>query len=538
MIRLATVSVGGVRWHLTPAASSVISPDDLRLSEHVKSGRAVVVKHGEHRTVYRVPLAGGHVYWKHCRLNGPRAWFRDLFRGPKARLEFDRLRELSARGIATIEPLAWGRIEAPSPRGSFLITRALDDAIPLDDYLINHPPRTPSIRRSLTLALGRYVAALHAAGVCHPDFHPGNLLIREDGGSSRFYLIDVHDVQLGPPLSLQARRGNLILLSRWFRLRVERTDRMRFWLAYAGANAPRYEARELERLSARSILDLMQSRDRRCLRENRHFRRVRGPAAAGFAVRELDQALASTLTRDPDGPFRDAASKLLKDSRSSTVCALEVPSPTGPRAMIYKRFKVTRWFDPLINCIRPSPALRSWSSGHAFLDRALPTPRPWLMLHRRRFGLPTVGYLLCDQVVGAEHLNDFVATIDRHGLLQITERLAQWVRRMHERGVTHRDLKAPNILFDRGGECRFIDLAGVRTRRHVTERARIRDLMRLNASFVASMTVTRSMRLRFLRTYLQWGTHGKEGWKRWWVAVDRATQEKVRRNARRQRPLY
>lgn len=536
MTRQSTIVVDGLRWSLSPEAQGVLGPDDLRLSTHIEDGRATTVKHGEHRTVYRVRLANATVYWKHCRLNGPRAYIRDLFRGPKAKLEFDRLSDLKVRGIATIEPLAWARFDTLGPRGSFLITRELEATMPLDEYLASSPPRTAKDRQDLARQLARYANMLHAAGVQHPDFHPGNLLVRNGKAGLDFFLIDVHDIELGPPLSKADRWQNLILFSRWFRLRVERTDRLRFWRAYSGPQSPRDDARELERLSDRSTIELFRSRDGRCLRKNRHFRNVSGPAIAGFAIRELDESFEKELIANPDKPF-DGGGGLIKDSRSSTVCWLEIPTPTGSKAMIYKRFRLVHWYDSISNLFRPSPARRSWSSGHAFLDRSLPTPRPWLFFHRKRKGIPAEGYLLCERVDGHQHLQEAVAVADPIRLREICDRLARTVRTMHERGASHRDLKAANILVGPNGELQFIDLVGVRLGRKVSRRKRVRDIMRLNASFLSSNRASRTVRLRFLRTYLAWNLQGKGNWKKWWAEVDQATQAKVQRNLARGRPL-
>ncbi len=205
--------------------------------------------------------------------------------------------------------------------------------------------------------------------------------------------------------------------------------------------------------------------------------------------------------------------------------------------MVFKRFRVTHWYDPLINLFRPSSALRSWKNGHAFLARGLPTPRPWLFLRRRRLGLSTTGYILCEQVENARHLHEAVAASDDPKVHSLIGQIARWIRLMHERGISHRDLKAANILITTNGDCQFLDLDGVRIHRHVNRQTRVRDVMRLNASFLTSTRITRTMRLRFLRTYLLWSLRGKEGWKRWWIEIDEATQKKVWQNAQRNRPL-
>jgi serine/threonine protein kinase len=532
-----TTTVDGVRWELSATGRSILTAADLRLEEHIKSGRATVIKHGEHRTVYRIPLPGATVYWKHCRLSGSRAWWRDLLRGPKAKLEYDRFEELARRGIATVQPLAWGRYDTSWPRGSFLITQSLDDAIPLDHYLSEQPPSTMSARRRLTVALASYISALHIAGVSHPDFHPGNLLIREESGEPQFFLIDVHDVHCSKPLTVRDRLANLTLLNRWFSLRVSRTDRLRFWRAYAGADWSRDDARKLERQTDRSVTQLWESRDGRCLRENRHFRRIRGNGVDGYCERQLDESIVRELVADPDAAFVRPNVIKLKDSRSSTVCAFDVATQSAPQKMVFKRFQVTRSYDPIVNLLRPSSALRSWKNGHVLIARGLPTPRPVLFLQRRRWEFPTVGYVLFERIDDAWHLHETVARVDTDSLQQIVDLLARWIRIMHDRGISHRDLKAANILVTADGRCQFLDLDGVRIHRRVGRPTRVRDLMRLNASFLSSPRVTRTTRLRFLRTYLLWGLNGKEGWKSWWKEVDQATQQKVRQNLRRNRPL-
>jgi serine/threonine protein kinase len=531
------VAIDGVRWTRTPAGFEVLSDDDLRLDKHIAAGRAAIVKTGEHRTVYRVELSRETVYWKECRLYGPRAWWRDFFRGPKAKLEFDRARTLTARGIATVEPLAWGRMAGFWPPASFLITRALADTTPLDDYLLLHPPLTAAERRRLTESLAAFVARLHDAGVTHPDLHPGNLLVRESGGQPEFFLIDVHDIQLSLPLGRAARHANLAVLNRWFQIRATRTDRLRFWRAYGGPGTSSDDGDEIERDTERSIADLWASREQRCLRTSRHFQKVSGHEVSGFAVRELAPATFDRLVSDPDEPFGRPGVALLKDSRSATVCLLSVETSEGPRPMVYKRFRITEMIDPVANLVRSSGALRSWKAGHAFIDRGLPTPRPVMVLHRRRFGFPTVGYLLCEQVVDARHLNEAIRSARRCEKRRLAETLARWVRVMHERGIANRDLKAANILVTPAGECEFIDLVGVRTSKSVKRRLRVRDLARLNASFVSSPEVTRTDRLRFLRIYLLWGRRGSAGWKDWWRQVAQETGNKVRKNSLRNRPL-
>jgi tRNA A-37 threonylcarbamoyl transferase component Bud32 len=493
-------------------------------------------------------------------------------------MEYQRAVALADRQVPTITPLALGECGGVfRPGESFLITQALDDAQPLGAFLDRtlptlSPARQARVGQRLAVELGRVVARLHDGGIVHDDLHPANLLVRLEGDEPRLFVIDLHPVRLGRPLGWRASRKNLIVLNRWFSMRVSRSDRLRFWRAYwrarnLGEGDPaRRDDRgdDLERRTWEANLAFWKHRDRRCLGDNRSFRRVHSAVAAGHAVTDLDAAALEALLADPDEPFRRPGVTLLKDSRSSTVAEFDLPVNGSMRRVIYKRFRVTSWSDPWAALVRRSPALRSWVHGHGLLLRYLPTARPLAVFHRRRRGLAYEGYLITEKVPDAVDLHRFVAgqgalpEPERQSRLRCCiDQVAKLVRDLHRRGLSHRDLKAANILANGGREppeeslpspqgvhaprspetLWLIDLVGVRLHDRLSRRRKVQNLARLHASFFQSAALTRTDKLRFLRTYLHWGMLGRGSWKRWWREVEKATRAKVARNARSGRPL-
>lgn len=413
-------------WHLTPDAADVLGPAAPDLDAWLRDARTEVVKTGPHRTVYRVPLPGGMVYVKHCRITGPRAWAREVLRPAKARLEFENALALRDRGIPAVVPLAWGCPDSRWPGESYLVTRSRDGVVPFVEFVERVLPALPAelqtgVRRQLAHALGGFMARLHDAGVAHPDPHAGNILVElPPSHVLRFYLIDLHAVRIGRPLSWAESRANLVLYNRWFQLRASRADRLRFWHSYRRnrrtlpTTAPRHEcdqAREVERQTVASNLRFWAGRESRCVGKNRYFRPVRCGSVRGFAVRDLPDDVLLDLLADPDALFAQPGVKLLKDSRTSTVAELTLLTPDGPRAVVLKRVSVRRWFEPLQNLLRRSAVLRSWVAGHSLRDRWLPTPRPLVVLHRYRRGLPAEGYILVDKVPDAVGLPEAVAAL-------------------------------------------------------------------------------------------------------------------------------
>jgi len=568
---LVETTAGGVRWQVAAECRDrLFGPRGLRLDDWLRAGQARVVKNGPHRTVYHVALPGLSFFVKHYRLMDGRAWLRDLVRRSKARLEYRRALAVTARGVDTVVPLGLGeQCTRPGPGDSFLITRALEGTESLSMFVERtfaklDPSRQTCVRQRLARELGRLLARMHDAGITHNDLHAGNLLVElGPGDEPRLYLIDLHAVALGRPLGWAASRANLMMLNRWFVLRVARSDRLRFWRAYCGSRALTQDwgggsvsgqrevvarrARDVERQTWLSNLCFWRHRDRRCLVNNRYYRRIRGADVAGYAVTDLDPASLDALVADPDAPFKRAEARLLKDSRSTTVAEHEVSVNGRPRQVIYKRFRVTAWSDPWTALVRQSSALRSWVFGHGLRERCLPTPRPLAVLHRRRHGLSCEGYLLTEKVADAVELHHFVnglgglaAPARRVLLHRLIEQVAGLVRGLHARRLSHRDLKAANVLVSReGSESRvwLIDLVGVARCRRLRRERRVQNLARLHASFRRNPLFTRTDKLRFLRVYLQWGVFGRDRWKRWWRAIDRETEAKVARNARNGRPL-
>jgi tRNA A-37 threonylcarbamoyl transferase component Bud32 len=289
-------------------------------------------------------------------------------------------------------------------------------------------------------------------------------------------------------------------------------------------------------------------RDRRTRRESKYFERVSAGGWHGWADADWADAVAQLLAQlgqapheaMPAPPLPGAAA--IKEGETSSVW--RVPAGDG-RTLILKRHNKAGRQAGLRGLGRASRSLAAFRKGHALLARGIVTARPAAAADLRQAGVLRETVLLTEAVDG-ERLSDWLrgnpAPAERR---RMTRLLALMLRRMHDAGFSHRDLKAPNILVPRvpGGLPVLVDLDGLRQSLHVTDTRRAQNLMRLSVSLDEWGLARRTDRLRFLRAYL--GRRGGFGpitirsrrrgsagpaahLRRWWRQIARLSARKMK----------
>ncbi len=535
----------------------LLNPEGLRWREWREAHLVELIKDAGHRSVYRVMLPGQAIFIKHYPTSDWRSRLRQWIRPTKAYTEWRRAVAIAQMGLTTVLPLAYG--ETPD-RQSYLVTQEWPDAQTLDQWLLQNASglQNPAARRSVTRTLAELLARMHDAGVEHGDLHPGNLLCRtRQDGSLELAIIDLYAVRLKQPLSLHDSLKNLAMFGHWFLQRTSPTDRHRFWTVYGAARktlflppCPRTMIDSLEQQCWEGALAVWHGRSRRCLGDNKDFYRLRVQGQHAWAVRDIPPSWLEEIALNPDRPFANDGSQIVKHSKSSTVAKCEPRQSQHNGPILYKRFMPTKWHDPVQHLFRSTPAMRSWINAFRLINMGLPTPRPLALVHRRRFGMTWESYLITDWLPDAEPLHrwaeqwgpsDSIGSKRRDLLC----RLASLLRQLHRLGLSHRDMKASNFLVQHGAtphdpfHIYFIDLVGITQPWRLTTALKVQNLARLWISFQSLAWLSRTDRLRFLLRYLAEGRTRPERtrWKSWWRMIDQAAQRKIRQNHRRNRPL-
>jgi tRNA A-37 threonylcarbamoyl transferase component Bud32 len=557
-------------WSRDGWGELLLGKEGLRLDDWRQQGRLTTIKSGPHRVVYRVDLPQGAIYVKHFLVPDWRATLRQWVRRGKGRNEGKSTQHLASIGVPTITPVALGeRRQRKFLFENYLVTLAISSAMPLDEFVERHLPERPEpdrsqIRHKLAEAMAVMTARLHEAGLLHHDFHPGNIMVRLAADNTpELFMIDLDALRKSRRVTWKLARQNLALLDHFFWLRSSRTDRYRFLKTYLrnrSERPPRVRgfARRIEESTRQWAERLWRRWGRRCRSSNKYFETHVGATTWCVASRDLCRSEIEPLLDDPDLPFRQPTTTLLKTSRTTTVAETTMVVQGSPSQVIYKRFNRKKWLDPLLTLFRPSRAWRSWQAGQHLASRGVPTPQNLAFISRRRsfktaplfWFLPHETYLITIKEQNVVDLGTYTRKVlpglppdeRRARIKSLTVSLAELIRSLHDRSLSHRDLKAANILvsgdmINGRHALSVIDLVGVNLRHPIPLNRRVQNLARLCLSLDSVPGRNRADFLRFLRLYLPWGLSPLNDWKGFWRLIEKSMRSKRSRNQRRQRPL-
>ena len=333
-------------------------------------------------------------------------------------------------------------------------------------------------------AVATLLALAHGAGLRHGDLHAGNIALQ----GATPVLVDLGGARLGPVLTDVERRVALAELAHGLLGETRRSQRFRALIAYLHClhgRDGRTEAREVAPKIEDALLGVRRryrrGRDRRATRSGKHFELfttatgIKGVLHTDVADHAWIEPAADWLTDWPD----DAE-----------------PLKAGGDVVVIEDVVVKRYAGVASGRL-PRP-VRAFRMAYALRNRGIAAPTPYLALaDDTGAGLYVAGY------VPAPNLHDFIAdgslgALEKPARHRLLERLGRTIRLMHDAEVTHRDLKAPNLLVRPDHTFVLADLDGARVRRGAVRwPRRVRDMMRLDAS----LDLNEQQRTRILSSY-------------------------------------
>ncbi len=402
--------------------------------------------------------------------------------GRRAAREGDVMRRIAQEGIAVPEVLGWR-----SRPAQMLVTRWIPDLVAI--------PTLEGTGPELRETLCELIANARQRGLWHRDLHLGNVALRY----GKPLLLDFGGAVLGrreDPLDY----AMLSLIHHSSLDRLSTTSQIRWLKDYGNVvDIPWNRARLCETInhvskqSARMARRYRRGRDRRATRSGRHFqadidrktrvRSIRACRNVPDTLPELTRACYDAVLDEHEYvPVGKSTYELVPFKSSAR-------GPSVFRITTDEGTFAVKYFEP-VPMFRRTRVRRAFITAFALTNRYLPAPRALSC----RWATTGEGILISEWI-DAPDLHAFFHDPSSEGFSALPERsqldllhhVGRTLRHLHECALTHRDLKAPNLLVRVDANTKpamwFVDLDGLRVRRRAPGWARrAKDLARLDAS--------------------------------------------------------
>ena len=251
-----------------------------------------------------------------------------------------------------------------------------------------------------------------------------------------------------------------------------------------------------------------------------------------------EQCIPSKIWDKTRCPEQYPECRILKDNILRTSILLPLPQNSA-QAIFIKRHRRRHWKDDVKSIFLPSKAFLEWKTLLQFKRLQLPVPNPLAYGEKRKYGILQDSCLVTEALASAKPLKDYLSretgvSRSKNDFVRrqvVVSRLAEWVGRLHEKGVYYRDLHGGNIVCqeDSAEEVQvfFVDTGKARFAAKTTPGRQARDLALLHNSLPSG---TRTEKVRFLQTYLKEAPATPLDWKKFFREIDRIAQALTERH--------
>ena len=246
----------------------------------------------------------------------------------------------------------------------------------------------------------------------------------------------------------------------------------------------------------------------------------------GWAVEGVSRDMLVRLVDHPELPLRIHTRDTIKAGRTALLVRGEFPIGGRMVSVAYKRVQRRTGWKVLSAWLFGNRTRRTWNMALTLDRLGIPTARPLMVIVPRWHQPMKPSYLALEWLGQANNLTAYSDRLRempiheaRHRLRSAVEKLGELIGTMHARRISHRDLKAGNLLLinkPSSVEAYVIDLDGARRAFWLSAGRRLKDLSRLALAMESQEILTHADRLRFLLSYLRARGDSAGEWKSHW----------------------
>jgi tRNA A-37 threonylcarbamoyl transferase component Bud32 len=224
---------------------------------------------------------------------------------------------------------------------------------------------------------------------------------------------------------------------------------------------------------------------------------------------------------------------------SAYASVLKFDNAATGEAYYFKEFHDRGLKDKLIKFIGITRGKKAYKAGLMLLEKGFLTPAPVVLGFEKASGFCRRNFLITRAVPGEQAgkyvRKHFAQPLSSEMITQKRAMIAaagHEIGRLHNKGISHGDLRLGNIVIDgQGPSARFFLLDNERTLccRSLSARSRVKNLVQLNMALHPQLTKTD--RLRFLDAYIEENPELLRDKKKLIGRIAEITQDRVRRKS-------
>lgn len=530
MLSFIRITKKPYRWFINQAQRRLLETYFIGKESSVyESATKDILKDNSARTIFSLDLpdlpdgqAGMKIIVKRYKVKNLVEMLKATFIS-KARQEMKSAGYLIQQHINTVYPLGimekrkWGLTT-----DVFVFLKKIDDVVPLKEFLSQ--PISMESKDNLLKSLGELIRKVHQAKFFHKDLHIGNILIEPSslkaparmawsgGEAPDLYLIDLHRSSIRPHFTQSYGVYNLAQMVYSLSTILPLTDAYRFVKYYRELDFRRNIFRDFIRMVFTMAEDLRhkhwRSRNKRCLKNSSGYARMKIRDKTRWENVFIDRRFNCDdifgLIAQHDKMVAQEPHKLFKHTERRSISVLR----NGSTDVFIKEYRYSTR-NKILSFLGIHPARKEWFSASGLNIRNVKTAEPIALVEKRNLFFTWVNrsYVVTKKV-DAEPTNQFLMRnfslrIREKGVLgnkiRFIKQFALAVKRLHQKGIFHHDLKANNVIIQNSFLYYFLDLDRVSFNWETTLDERVTNLAQLNAA--VTDVVTKSDRLRFYRFY-------------------------------------
>ena len=270
-------------------------------------------------------------------------------------------------------------------------------------------PDQLAAQRDMVKNFGRTIGKMHANGIFHGDLRFGNVLLRPEGVSWRFFFVDNTRTKKFVLLPFWLRIKNLVQLNISASSFFSRTDRMRFFKEYyAGTGTGKKTGKVLVKAVLQKTRRRLNTKSKihralgQTLRTNSKYALVKTAYCRGvFAKNFWSQTSPLDFTKKLDRIIESG--RIIKNNGSCIVSHLK----WNGSDIAVARYKTKGLIDSIRQTIGHSVAKSAWLNAHRARLLKIPSPNPLAYIELRKSGVVRVSCFVTEYIEG-QKLPDFL----------------------------------------------------------------------------------------------------------------------------------